>query len=106
MNVKEKHSETFHRYELNVGLAHHERLIEFLRMAVQRYIGTVATHEKEVADGRRSDSDLIVHTNHLNVAIRDLSSQVFNNLRRSNPLITRDEYETRVDETLTLLLKI
>ena len=106
MNVKEKHSETFHRYELDVGLAHHERLIQFLSMSIGRYIGAVATHEKEVADGRRSDSDLIDHTNHLNVAIRDLSSQVFNNLRRSNPLMTRDEYETRVDETLTLLLKI
>ena len=103
MNVERMHSQTFHRYELDHGLAHHNRLMKFLRHAVGTFIGSIAYHDKLVADGERNVWDFSVGVYYASAAVSNIAKDIQKNLGRSNPFLTRSEYQSRNDDIDMLL---
>mgnify|MGYP003141417883 CR=1 FL=1 len=103
MNVESMHSETFHRYELDHGLAHHKRLLVSLRSAIRTRSGALERHKRDVAEGRRNGWEFVSYGIHLRHTIKSLESKAWRNLERSNPFLTRTEYISRVQDIATLI---
>jgi len=103
MNVERMHSKTFRRYELNHGLAHHNRLMVSLKSAVSTRNGALERHKRDVAEGRRNGWEFVSYGIHLRHTIKSLENKAWRNLKRSNPFLTRAEYVSRVQDIATLI---